>query len=152
VKSDKFAEFQIKFANGASSTASPHFALILTTRCSTYWLPRAHSFRSHVLLTFMKCIFPTKKSISRLCSQLTNLALSDIWWLCQPVQRSIRVLRCTRVETDRDHQLFFPNGLCFDKIISLYFRGPMITTIDIGANRKRDFLHLHKNASKNTKL
>jgi hypothetical protein len=37
------------------------------------------------------------------------------------------------------------NGLYFDKIISLYFLRPTITTIDIGAKRKRHFLHLHKN-------
>jgi hypothetical protein len=31
------------------------------------------------------------------------------------------------------------NGLCFDKIINLYFGAPKITTIDIGAQRKKDF-------------
>jgi hypothetical protein len=33
------------------------------------------------------------------------------------------------------------NGLRFDKIMSLYFRAPKITAIDIGAKRKKDFLH-----------
>jgi hypothetical protein len=33
----------------------------------------------------------------------------------------------------------FANGLCFDKIISLYFGAPKTTTIDIGVKRKRHF-------------
>jgi hypothetical protein len=41
------------------------------------------------------------------------------------------------------------NGLCFDKIISLYFRATKTTTIDIGAKRKRHFLYLLKNLQKN---
>jgi hypothetical protein len=41
------------------------------------------------------------------------------------------------------------NRLCFDKIISLYFGAPKTTTIDIGAQRKRDFLDLLKNLPKN---
>jgi hypothetical protein len=39
--------------------------------------------------------------------------------------------------------------ICFDKIISLYFGAPKITTIDIGAQRKRDFFDLLKNLPKN---
>jgi hypothetical protein len=41
------------------------------------------------------------------------------------------------------------SGLCFDTIISLYFWEPKITTIDIGAKRKRHFLYLLKNLQKN---
>jgi hypothetical protein len=41
------------------------------------------------------------------------------------------------------------NGLCFDKIVSLYFGAPKTTTIDIGVKRKRDFLDLLKNLPKN---
>jgi hypothetical protein len=46
----------------------------------------------------------------------------------------------------------FSNGLCFDNIISLYFWRPKITTIDIGAKRKKHFLHLHKNLWKNSNV
>jgi hypothetical protein len=42
------------------------------------------------------------------------------------------------------------NGLCFDKIISLYFCAPKTTTIDIGGKRKSDFSDLLKNLSKMT--
>jgi hypothetical protein len=44
---------------------------------------------------------------------------------------------------------FRMNGLCFDKIISLYFCAPKTTTIDIGGKRKSDFSDLLKNLSKN---
>jgi hypothetical protein len=44
------------------------------------------------------------------------------------------------------------NGLCFDKIISLYFWGPKITTIDIGAKRKMIFFTCSKTLEKNTKM
>jgi hypothetical protein len=44
------------------------------------------------------------------------------------------------------------NGLCFDKIISLYFGAPKTTTINIGAKRKWHFLHLPKNLPKMAKM
>jgi hypothetical protein len=44
------------------------------------------------------------------------------------------------------------NGLCFNKIVSLYFGAPKTTTIDIGMKRKRDFLDLLKNLPKITKI
>jgi hypothetical protein len=42
------------------------------------------------------------------------------------------------------------NGLCFGSIVTLYFRRPKFTTIDIEAKIKRIFLHLHKNLPKIT--
>jgi hypothetical protein len=61
-----------------------------------------------------------------------------------------------REEIDRrreeERRCPFDESQCFDKIISIYFRAPKITTIDIGANRKKDFLHLHKILPKITKM
>jgi hypothetical protein len=69
----------------------------------------------------------------------------DYMYLVIYISERFMVLGCTL-------GCFLLNGLCFDKIISLYFWRPKLTTIDIGAKRKRLFCTCIKTIEKNTNM